>query len=36
LGALLGGLLGLDAILVAGCGIALRYVRPRLVERSRS
>jgi predicted anti-sigma-YlaC factor YlaD len=36
LGAMLGALLALDAILVAGFGLALRYVRPRLVERLRS
>jgi hypothetical protein len=34
--ALLASLLALDAILVAGVGLALRYVRPRLVERLRS
>ena len=34
--ALLGGLLVLDAVLVAAFGFALKYVRPRLVERLRS
>jgi hypothetical protein len=34
--ALLGTLLALDLMLVAGFGFALKYVRPRLVERLRS
>lgn len=34
--ALLGALLALDVMLVAGFGFALKYVRPRLVERLRS
>jgi anti-sigma factor RsiW len=33
--ALLGALLALDILLVAGFGVALKYVRPRLVERLR-
>jgi hypothetical protein len=36
LSACLGGLLALDAIVLVGFGLALRYVRPRLVERLRS
>jgi predicted anti-sigma-YlaC factor YlaD len=36
LAALLAALLALDALLVVGCGLALRFVRPRLVERLRS
>jgi hypothetical protein len=34
--ALLGALLALDVLLVAGFGFALKHVRPRLVERLRS
>jgi hypothetical protein len=34
--AVLGTLLALDVMLVAGFGFALKYVRPRLVERLRS
>jgi len=36
MGAILGALLALDAMLVAALGAALKYVRPRLVERLRS
>jgi len=34
--AVLGTLLALDVMLVAGFGFALKYLRPRLVERLRS